>query len=114
MPNIFNEMRDQLRPLMHVHDIQCRTAQDLIREQLRFVSECFEASVRHANELRANPTAMSVLRAPLDTSRDIGQTWINTRGRQWRIVVAGMTELTGALSPGNDADARATVEQSGR
>lgn len=113
MHNIFSEMRDQLRPLMHVHDIQCRTAQDLMREQLRFVSECFEAGVRHSSALRANPTALSVLRAPLDTSRDIGQTWINTRGRQWRIVVAGITELAGALSPGNEADARATVEQPG-
>ncbi len=95
--NFASEMKGGFKPLMNIFDIQNRTAQKILREQTDFLGDCLEVGTRRAETLRGSQEATDFFRVPVDTSRDLGERWINAAGRQWNILMEARNELTGEI-----------------
>ena len=95
--NLTNEMKDSLKPVMNMFDIQAQTAQKMLREQMAFMNECFEISTQHADTLRNSDDNTKYFRVPVDAGREIGERANGVLNRQWNILMEARDAMTGEV-----------------
>lgn len=93
--NMTNELKESFKPMLNMLDIQNRTAQKMMREQMNFMSECLELSSQQSDSLRDSDDQTRFFRVPLDAGREIGERWNKAMTRQWNILVEARDEMTG-------------------
>lgn len=95
--NMTNEMKEGFKPMLNMLDIQTRTAQKLMREQMNFMNECLEVSSQQSDALRDSDDQTRFFRVPIDTGREIGERWNSVMSRQWDILVEARDAMTGEV-----------------
>jgi hypothetical protein len=103
-----NEATEGLKPMLNMLDIQNRTAQKLMREQMNFISECMGVSSQQSDALRDGDDQIRFFRVPLDAGREIGERWNGVLARQWNILLEARDEMAGeAQSMAKNAESTA-------
>ncbi|HLQ85210.1 MAG TPA: phasin family protein [Salinisphaeraceae bacterium] len=96
--NLTNEMRNGFKPLLNIFEIQSKTAQQILQDQIAFANECVNVSARAADTLSDSHNASDYFSVPLETTREIGQKWMDAAGRQWDMLVEAGNTLNGEFA----------------